>query len=196
MIVPSSEHVAWEYTALLAAATQMAKGHGPPVNHEVQESFLVHVRNLAEFFHKGVAEFRQDPTVPPLRWRDNIYAVDLVTTASWDETLFAPDTKLRKAMDKTLSHMTYSRNLRSGQSAIDIAFDGRFHAHGTVKLIRRTWVHFWDDLRTDVRTRLDQWIQKHASGLALSLDDFDAEFDKRVRRWGTWQLDTTPDGPV
>jgi hypothetical protein len=196
MIVPASEHVAWEYTALLAAATQMAQGHRSPVNHEVQESFLVHVRNLAEFFHKGVAEFRRDPIILPVRRQDNIYAVDLVTNASWDETLFDPATKLRRAIDKTLSHMTYSRDLRSGQSEIGVAFDGRFHAHGTVKLIRRTWVQFWGDLRTDVRARLEEWIKEHAAGLALSLDDFDSEFDRRVRRWGTWQLDTTPDGPV
>lgn len=196
MIVSASEHVAWEYAALLAAATQMTEPHGAPINHEIQESFLVHVRNLAEFFQRGVAEFRRDPTVPPVRGRDNIYAVDLVTTASWNESPFDPRTKLRKAINKTLSHMTYSRDLRSGQSEIDVAFEGRLHAHGTVRLIRRTWILFWGDLRTDVRARLEPWIRKHAEGLALALDNFDVEFDERVKRCRTWQLDTTPDGPV
>ncbi|HEY6343617.1 MAG TPA: hypothetical protein VIY49_19145 [Bryobacteraceae bacterium] len=196
MIVSASEHVAWEYTALLAAAAQMAEGHGPPINHEVQESFLVHVRNLAEFFHKGVGKFRRDRSVPPVRSRDNIYAVDLVTAVSWNESLFDPGTKLRRAIDKTLSHMTYSRDLRSGQSEIDVAFEARLHAHGTVKLLRRTWFLFWDDLRPDVRASAESWMRTHADGLALSLQTFDADFEARVRRLRTWKLDITPDGPV
>ena len=43
----ASKHVAWEYVAMTAAALEIAKGPGPPVNHLVQEAFLVHVRNLA-----------------------------------------------------------------------------------------------------------------------------------------------------
>ena len=67
------KHIAWEYVALLAAAQQTAEGHPPPINHQVEEAFLVHLRNLAEFFHQGAAEFKKNPAVLPRRQRDNIY---------------------------------------------------------------------------------------------------------------------------
>ena len=67
------KHIAWEYVALLTAAQQTAEGHPPPINHQVEEAFLVHLRNLAEFFHQGAAEFKKNPAVLPRRQRDNIY---------------------------------------------------------------------------------------------------------------------------
>ena len=45
----ASKDVAWEYVSLLAAALEMAKAPGPPIKHLVQEAFLLHARNLAEF---------------------------------------------------------------------------------------------------------------------------------------------------
>jgi hypothetical protein len=190
------EHIAWEYVALLAAAQQMGEGHGPPINHQVQEAFLVHLRNLAEFFHQGVVEFRKNPAVLPCRKRDNIYAVDLCSSVSWHETLFDPKTRLRRAIDKTLSHMTYSRDLSSGSSEIDLAFDGRFHVHGTVTLIRRTWDAFLKSLRPEYQADLSSWLAKHAEGMRVSLGTFDDQFEKMARRWSHWRFNQTPDGPI
>jgi hypothetical protein len=190
------EHVAWEYVALLAAAQQMAEGHGPPINHQVQEAFLVHLRNLAEFFHQRVGEFRKNPAVLPCRKRDNIYAVDLCASVSWDEILFDPKTRLRRAIDKTLSHMTYSRDLSSGVSEIDVAFDGQFHLHGTVTLIRRTWDAFLKSLRPEYQADLYRWLAKHSEGMHVSLDTFDDQFENIASRWSHWRFSQTPDGPI
>lgn len=71
----ASKDVAWEYATLLGSALEMANAHGSPMNHLIQEAFLAHVRNLAEFFREGVSEFKKAQT-PPERLRDNIYAVD------------------------------------------------------------------------------------------------------------------------
>ena len=131
----ATEHVAWEYVATLAAAREMARGHDSPINHEIQEAFLVHVRNLAEFFCKRVREFQLLPNqlVPRTEQRDNIYAVDFCSAVTWDPAPLEADTKLRRAIDKTLSHLTYSRDLQGAQ--LDRAFEGHYHVHGTVKLM-------------------------------------------------------------
>jgi hypothetical protein len=190
------EHIAWEYAAVLVAAREMAQGHGPPINHQVQEAFLVHVRNLAEFFHQGAAEFRSNPAAPPCRKRDNIYAVDLCLFVSWDETRFDPQTRLRRAIDKTLSHLTYSRNLSTGSSEIDVAFDGQFHMHGTAKLIRRTWDAFLTSLRPEYYADLSDWLARHAEMMRVPLGNFDDEFEILARRWSHWRFNQTPDGPI
>ena len=110
------KHVAWEYTSLLAAVLP-PMAYDTPTNHQMQESFLLHLRNLAEFFYEGVAEFRTNPAgaLGPLpRRNDNIHAVDFCRRVMWDEKPFHKDSKLRRAINKTLSHMTYSRDLHSG----------------------------------------------------------------------------------
>ncbi|MGA2328993.1 MAG: hypothetical protein ABSH05_22220 [Bryobacteraceae bacterium] len=190
------EHVAWEYVALLAAAQQVAAGYGPPLNHQVQEAFLVHLRNLAEFFHKGVAQFRRNPEVPPQRNRDNIYAVDLCSSVTWDESPFDPSTRLRRAIDKTLSHMTYSRDLKSGSSEITVAFDSQLHLHGTLVQVRRTWEAFVRALHPQYRNGLMQWLDKFAGDMGVSLNGFYADFDERAKRWGYYHFNHTPDGSI
>jgi len=42
----ATKDVAWEYAALLGAALEMGQGHADPINHEVQEGFLVHVLRI------------------------------------------------------------------------------------------------------------------------------------------------------
>ena len=66
------DHMAWEYVSLLAAAQQMAEDHRPPINHLVQDAYLVHLRNMAEFFDKGVAAFKENQGVPSAPDRDNL----------------------------------------------------------------------------------------------------------------------------
>lgn len=142
-IKKASKDVAWEYVALLGAALEMANAHGEPINHLVQEAFLAHVRNLAEFFRGGVPAFQIDQT-PPERAQDNVYAVDFCLSVGWKPEPFSYDKTLIRAINKTLSHMTYSRDRGSKSHA---HFDGCEHVHGTVKLMRQTWKEFLKSVR-------------------------------------------------
>jgi hypothetical protein len=180
----------------------MAKGHKEPVNHLVQEAFLVHVRNLAEFFRSGVDEFRSSPSTIVERREDNIYAVDFCHSMLWSEKPFSKNTQLMKAINKTLSHMTYSRNLTSsGVSEIVLAFDGRNHVHGTVNLIRRTWEKFMDSvkpqyMRPQYPTDIKYWLGEHTKGWRIQFSDLANEFEAQAKRWPHWKLNETPDGPI
>lgn len=185
-----SNHVAWEYCALLAAALEMANAPKSPRNHQAQESFLLHLRNLADFFSGGSAAPGATVSAPPSRSkeRDDIYAVDLSERVGWDPGPFARNTKLRQAMNKTLAHMTYSRD------SIDVPFDGWRHLHGTVKLVRKTWQAFLGSLRSAHRTQLARELERHASGLGpLDLNGFDEHFERLVSALPRWLRDTTPD---
>jgi hypothetical protein len=178
--------IAWEFAAMLAAALEMAKGHQGPTNHQSQEVFLLHVRNLAEFFY-GKAERSHR--------KDNIYALDFCSAQLWTTGDFEGDTKLIRAINKTLSHMSYSRNPLPEKER----FDGCFHAHGTVTLMRRTWADFLKALRPEFHAALLQGLHKHTLaedrwGLR-PLNDFGIKFDKMVTNNG-WQLNETPNGPV
>ena len=159
------------------------------------------MRNLAEFFRSGVKEFKQNPAARVPRGSDNIYAVDLCVSVAWDETPFGKDKKLIKAINKTLSHMTYSRDLTSGLSEIAFPFDGCLHVHGTVKLLRRTWGNFLRSMNPEyVRPRhptdIEYWLGAHTEKWSVKSRDMEDEFERRARRWSDWKLNETPDGPV
>jgi len=165
----------------------------------VQGVFLVHLRSLGEFFRNGVEEFRKDSSVPPARFNDDIYAVDFCHSVLWDETTFHEKTKLIRAINKTLFHMTYSRDLKS---EIDVAFDASLHVHGTVRLMRNTWDKFLNSMRHEHKADLDRWLHQHtraddAYGLRVPLADFDRHFEGQVNRLlPQWRLNQTPDGSV
>ena len=186
----AAKHVAWEYVSMLAAAWQMAEGHGTPLNHQVQESFLVHVRNLAEFFCKGAFVQRDRKRM------DNIYAVDFCTGISWDPSPLQSQTKLRRAIDKTLSHLTYARDM-AGPDVQD-RFEGYLHGHGTVTLLRRTWADFWKSVPLPLQTRLTNELRNFAIGLGLDPNDMAANFERcvhqRIAAGEKWELNMTPDG--
>jgi hypothetical protein len=139
----ASKDVAWEYDTMLAAALEMTNAHGSPMNHLVQEAFLAHVRNLAEFFRKGIEAFKK-AQAPPERSQDNIYAVDFCCSVGWKPENFGKDKELIKAINKTLSHMTYSRDRASESHA---HFEGHSHLHGTVELMRQTWGDFMKSVK-------------------------------------------------
>lgn len=187
---------------MAAAALEMAKDHTPPVNHLVQEAFLVHVRSLAEFFHSKVEEFRNDPSRIVERKEDNIFAVDFCGSVLWSEKPFCGNTHLMKAINKTLSHMTYSRNLTSsGVSEIDLPFDGWKHVHGTVNLIRRTWDNFLQSVKPEyVRpqypTDIQYWLDELTKGWSVPFGHLESEFETRAKGWPNWKLNETPDGPI
>jgi len=189
-----ANHAVYEYVAFLSAALKMADVPKPPqlpVNVLLQDAFLAHLRNLSELFHQGVKQFKQHRSHPVERPRDDIYAVDFCGAVTWDETPFAPDSRLRKAINKTLSHLTYSRDLNAPRSGIEIAFDGKDHAHGTVKLVMRTWNDFMLGVSPEYRPAVERCLRDQAAGWKLQLDRFEAEFDRRVRRWG-WRMNNTP----
>lgn len=185
-IKSAPKDIAWEFAAMLAAALQMAKGCKGPTNHQSQEVFLLHVRNLAEFFCSKTK--RSDLL-------DNIYAVDFCSAQTWSISDFQGNTKLMRAINKTLSHMTYSRSPFPETDR----FEGCLHAHGTVTLMRRTWADFLKVLRPEFHAALLQELQKHTRvddpwGLR-PLNDFGVKFDKLVTDHG-WRLDETPNGPI
>jgi hypothetical protein len=201
-IAEASKDVAWEYAAMTAAALEMAQDHKAPVNHFVQEAFLLHVRNLAEFFRSGVDDFIKAPSTIVERTEDNIYAVDFCNSMLWSEKPFGKDTRLMKAINKTLSHMTYSRNLTpSGVSEITLAFDGCNHVHGTVNLIRRTWEKFQHSMKPEYMrpqypTDIAYWLAEHTNGWRVKFSDWDNEFETQAKRWKHWSLNETPDGTI
>jgi hypothetical protein len=172
-----------------AAALEMVKPPYPawPINHVLQEAFLVHVRVLAEFFRKGVAEFI--PTqMPPDRAEDDILAVDFCSRVEWEPSPFERSTKLITAINKTLSHLTYSRD------SIAVPFDAHLHAHGTLRLMRQTWEKFVSVIRSEYlspncREDIHYWLRKHAEADAKLgvLGDFDNRFDRLVRE-AKWHL--------
>jgi hypothetical protein len=203
----ASKDVAWEYAAMLGAALEMAKGSWEgscsPMNHFAQEAFLTHVRNLAEFFREGVREFKKAQGPPP-RAQDNIYAVDFCHSVGWRTEPFGPQKKLIRAINKTLSHPTYSRH-RASQGHVH--FEGYEHVHGTVKLMRQTWADFIkavkpEFLQPQCPEDIDYWLGKHTENWRVKFSDFESVFETRVNELvcltannpqAKWVLDTTLD---
>lgn len=146
-------------------------------------------------------EFKQNPAVRVPRENDNIYAVDFCVSVEWDEAPFEKGKKLIRAINKTLSHMTYSRDLTSGLSEIALPFDGYLHVHGTVKLMRRTWADFLRSMNPHyVRPRhptdIEYWLGVHTEKWRVKFGDMEGEFERCARGWSQWKFIETPDGPV
>lgn len=168
----------------LAAALKIAEGPSWPANHFAQGCFLVHARNLAEFFRQGAREFKDNPGRVILREkeRDNIYAVDLCARVEWDDKPFHEDSPLVRAINKTLSHLTYSRDHASGTRQID-RFDGSAHVHGTVQLFYQTWTRFIASLKPGHQEKIERWIAEHwtrSDKMAEALSEFEKIVNRRV----------------
>jgi hypothetical protein len=122
------DHVAYEYVMLYAAAVEMTMPHSPPVNHLVQEAFLIHTRNLLSFFLLGGSN------------RD-----DDITIATFCQKVQVPDKEeakqLRNAIDKTVAHLTKSRIVDRENPKI-APFNGPQHLHGTVTFVQEHWEKF------------------------------------------------------
>jgi hypothetical protein len=150
---------------------------------------------------------------PPERPKDNIYAVDYCLSVGWKPEMFGKDTELIRAINKTLSHMTYSRDQTSENHA---HFEGYSHLHGTVKLMRRTWEEFLKSIKPEFLhpenpKDIHYWLNYHTRNWKVSIPsrggerlDFSAlesQFETRVNelareRPDYWVLNETPDGPV
>ncbi len=196
----ASKDVAWEYVALLGAALEMSNPHREPINHLAQEAFLSHVRNLAEFFREGVPAFKK-VHAPPERPQDNIYAVDFCLSVGWNPAPFGSETTLIKAINKTLSHMTYSRDRASKSHA---HFEGYLHLHGTVKLMRRTWEDFLkcvkpQFLQPQHAEDIPYWLVEHTKKWPVKFSEYESAFEKAAKereRDCNWRLNQTPDKQV
>lgn len=199
-IQKASKDVAWEYVALLGAALEMANAHREPINHFAQEAFLAHVRNLGEFFRDGIPAFQKGQK-PPERKQDNIYAVDFCLSVGWKPEPFSYDKTLIPAINKTLSHMTYSRDRGSKSHA---HFEGFLHVHGTVKLMRQTWKDFLkcvkpQFLQPQCPEDIPYWLVEHTKQWPVTFSEFESTFEKAAKQRMIdcgWTLDQTPDGPV
>jgi hypothetical protein len=201
-IKSACKDVAWEYAALLGAALEMTMGYGSPMNHIAQEAFLTHVRNLAAFFRDGVKDFKKTH-VPPPRHNDDILAVDFCLSVGWKSEPFRNDKRLIRAINKTLSHMTYSRDRGSASHQ---HFEGHEHLHGTVKLMQQTMGDFLNSVRAELRQPQHQedirfWLTKHTENWRKNYSDLEREIETRVNELarqsqGKWKLRYTPDGPI
>jgi hypothetical protein len=120
---------------------------------------------------------------------------------------------LIKAINKTLSHMTYSRD-RASQSHAH--FEGRSHLHGTVKLMRQTWGDFMKSVRPQFLNPenpedIHYWLSHHTRDWQVEFGVLEGQFERRVNElvretedWerrgvpvtNKWKLNHTPDGPV
>lgn len=141
------------------------------------------MRNLAEFFREGVPAFRKAP-VPPSRDRDNIYAVDFCFALGWHPKPFAHDRELIKAINKTLSHMTYSRD-RAAKTHAQV--EGHSHLHGTVKLLRQTWGDFLKSIRPEFLQPqnpqdIHYYLNYHTRNWSTKFGELEAEFEARVKQ--------------
>ena len=202
----ASKDVAWEYVAMLGSALEIARGSWDgfcaPVNHFVQEAFLAHVRNLAEFFREGVREFKRAMAPPPRR-QDNSYAVDFCLSVGWQSKPFDRNTKLIRAINKTLSHPTYSRDPVSQGY---VRFEGYEHVHGTVKLMRQTWADFMKSVRPEFvqpqcHEDIHYWLIEHTKEWRVKFMDLENNFEALATQHANakdskWKLNQTPDGLV
>jgi hypothetical protein len=184
----ASKDVAWEYVTLLGAALEMAKGSKAPLNHLVQEAFLVHVRNMAEFFREGVTEFEKN-NAPPDR-AGYIYAVDFCDSVGWQWKPFDGGSKLIKVINQSLSHMTYGRD---SNVAGHIHFEGREHVHGIVKLMRNTWGDFLKSvkpqfLQPQYREDIRYWLVEHTKEWSVTFGNLESNFEEAVKRQTGWTL--------
>jgi hypothetical protein len=195
-IKSASKDVAWEYAALLGAALEMACAPRLPLNHFVQESFLVHVRNLAEFFREGLEKFQKTKVRPDRP--GTIYAVDFCDSVRWNPEPFDEGTKLIKVINQSLSHMTYGRD---STARGHVHFEGSEHVHGIVKLMRKTWEDFSKSVKPEfLRPQLQEdiiyWLVEHTKDWSVRFVDLGNAFEREARRWPGWKLDLTPDGPA
>jgi len=195
-IKSASKDVAWEYVALLGAGLTMANAPHAPVNHLVQGAFLVHVRNLAEFFREGVREFNVSHSLPDRA--GNILAVDFCSSVGWQPGPFASNTKLVRMINQSLSHMSYARE---STATGHVHFDGYEHAHGIVKLIRETWGDFLKSVKSDLlQPKLSRdiryWLVEHTKLWSVPFDNLETNFEIAARQQSGWILNQTPDGPV
>jgi len=195
-IKSASKDVAWEYVTLLGSALEMAKDTKAPIGHFAKEAFLVHVRNLAEFFRDGIEEF-QKTKIPPDR-PGYIYAVDFCDSVRWNPKPFGGRTNLIRVINQSLSHVTYGRD---SAARGHVHFEGSEHVHGIVKLMRKTWDDFLKSVKPEfllphLQEDIPYWLVEHTKDWSVHFVDFESTFEKEARRWPNWKFDLTPDGPV
>ena|SRR2546422_10931924 len=114
---------------------------------------------------------------------------------------FDYDRNLIKAINKTLSHMTYSRDPASKSHA---HFEGYLHLHGTVKLMRQTWGDFLKSvkpqfLQPQCPEDIHYWLVEHTKKWPVKFSGLESEFEARAQQRAhdcSWILNQTPDGPV
>jgi len=170
----------------------MAEGPGAPINHFVQEAFLVHTRNLGEFFREGARTFEANQP-PPEREQNKILAVDFCSSVSWRPQLFTESSKLISAINQSLSHMTYHRDRAAKGHA---HFEGSLHVHGTVELMRRTWGEFMQCVKPEFlhphyREDINYWLVEHTKEWRVPFNRLENRFEEAVKRWPHWILNRT-----
>ena len=136
--------------------------------------------------------------------------MDFCLSVGWQAKPFDPSTKLIRAINKTLSHMTYSRD----RAAVGhVHFEGHEHVHGTVTLMRKTWADFMKSVKPEFLQPLcpkdiQYYLVDHTKEWRVNFSKLEIEFERRVNelvrlaeeqeRRGIpvaykWTLNRTPD---
>lgn len=174
------DHVAYEYVMLHAAAVEMTKPHPPPVNHLVQVAFLVHARCILGFFLLGIDGPRKDD----ITIRD--FCIEEVEIPGAEERA----RRLRKAIDKTVAHLTKSRKVDENNPEI-APFDGPQHLHGTVTFVQEHWEKFLSELASELRGFLGHRVDELAREMRVNIRDAEAELERAASQPG-WTKKALP----
>ncbi|GIU79321.1 MAG: hypothetical protein KatS3mg005_2559 [Bryobacteraceae bacterium] len=174
------DHVAYEYVMLNAAAVEMTKPHLPPVNHLVQVAFLVHARCILDFFLLGIDGPRKDD----ITIRD--FCIEKVETPGVEEKA----KRLRKAIDKTVAHLTKSRKVDGNNPEI-APFRGPQHLHGTVTFVHEHWEKFLSALAPQLRECVGHRVNELAGEMNVNIRDVAAKLE-RAASHPDWTKNTLP----
>jgi hypothetical protein len=106
-----------------------------------------------------------------------IYAVDFCFEVRWQPDSFKNDTPLMIAINKTLAHMSYSRD-RAAMGHVH--FEGGEHVHGTVKLMRQTWAGFTKSMKPEYAEDIHHWLDEQTKDWRVKFRALEGEFEARV----------------
>jgi len=183
------KHVCYEHVSLLAGAWEMTNpAHVRPINLLIQDATLVHLRAMAEFFHFSPDDGPLPKTLP--RDRPDAKAIFYCQTAAWNPLQFDRSSKLMKALDKCLAHLSLARELTIQNVGLSVAWDGPTHLHGTMKLMLTTWDQFQIAVLPQFVATLDRCLKEAEKTVDFSITDFDLRFDavSRQRQYTLGQL--------
>jgi hypothetical protein len=164
------QDLAHEFVSCLAAAQEMQNSkHETPVNHLIQDAFLVHYRALREFF-RGSED------------KDNVQAVHCVDCVAWNLAPFQSRCGIEVAINKCLSHLTYSRDPELPDTEMTISWDGPSHLVGAVRVLLEAWGKFTDHILPDLKQAFQHELEKKAGEYRLDIEAFKRDYEIRARR--------------
>jgi hypothetical protein len=177
--------LAHEFVSCLAAAQEMLDPrHKSPVNHLMQDAFLAHYRALREFFRGGSPKRGPVTNGPGERRADNVWAIDYIDSVTWDPEPFDKTCGIEVAINKCLSHLTYSRDPALPDTELTIGWDGSLHLVGAVRALLVAWDEFSAHIRHEFAPEFRHRFDTRAEEYKLDLPTFRRDYESRARRLG------------